>query len=626
MKKLIIVTIITLIVTTVTLAQVQVGNMTEATTILDNDDFYLEADTTGSGDKAARRLEWGNMKDLLTTQLTFNQNGFRVFDASDTTIRALGGDVWIGDKSLNALFVDNSGTIGIGTASPTTQLHLFDTSTETPELLLESEQVGAIGPKISLKLDSSSPVDNDVLGLIESLGDDAGGTETIFNQIILSAEDVTDTDEAGEIEFKPMLNGVNRSLLRLRGYNGSVGEGEIIFNDDSQDVDFRVESDNLSNAINLFAGVDSLAIHAEFNYQGSWFDTTGLATTTDPIWQYDGTKWAIDSDDGAGSIVVADSLRAGVSDSLLINNSDLVSSPIAGEVVVNDGSGTTDFRVETNSLTHAIFVDASSNDVVFGRETLSGTNQFEFYNSGLEFGFTSSNINSEINIFRDDSTPTSADILGEINFQGNDDLGNKHTFIYMSAIAQEINDTDESAILDFIIARNGVFNERMVRFSAHNGTLGEGEIKFNDSQKDIDFTVKTANSALGFVINAATGDVSGEHGSYHTSSDARLKKNVRSIIPRGGLEKVLNLRGVTYEWRDESKPKGRQIGFIAQEVEEQLPEAVHTNSSTGIKSVYYDKIVPVLVEAVEEQQIEVIKLKDELRTLREEINKLKEAR
>lgn len=87
-------------------------------------------------------------------------------------------------------------------------------------------------------------------------------------------------------------------------------------------------------------------------------------------------------------------------------------------------------------------------------------------------------------------------------------------------------------------------------------------------------------------------------------SDARYKTHV-STIP-DALDTVSHLRGVTYEWDqarwpDRDSADGRQIGFIAQEVEKVLPELVYTDAD-GYKSVSYVNVVPVLVEAVKQQQ------------------------
>ena len=55
--------------------------------------------------------------------------------------------------------------------------------------------------------------------------------------------------------------------------------------------------------------------------------------------------------------------------------------------------------------------------------------------------------------------------------------------------------------------------------------------------------------------------------------------------------------------------KGSDIGVIAQEIEEVLPEVVQTRES-GYKAVNYDKIVPLLIEAIKEQQKQINDLRD----------------
>lgn len=92
-------------------------------------------------------------------------------------------------------------------------------------------------------------------------------------------------------------------------------------------------------------------------------------------------------------------------------------------------------------------------------------------------------------------------------------------------------------------------------------------------------------------------------GTFVNSSDARYKTNVATLD--NALENILNLRGVSYDWRkdrsDLHATEQRQIGFIAQEVEKVLPELVYTDNE-GYKSVAYLNVVPVLVEAIKTQQ------------------------
>jgi hypothetical protein len=106
----------------------------------------------------------------------------------------------------------------------------------------------------------------------------------------------------------------------------------------------------------------------------------------------------------------------------------------------------------------------------------------------------------------------------------------------------------------------------------------------------------------------------------YSSSDARRKKNFKTL-PHA-LEDVLKLRGVSFEWRREEFPElnlneGRQLGVIAQEVEAVLPEVVSADAK-GYKAVAYPNIVPVLIEAIKEQQKQI----DELKSGRVEMQQL----
>jgi len=86
------------------------------------------------------------------------------------------------------------------------------------------------------------------------------------------------------------------------------------------------------------------------------------------------------------------------------------------------------------------------------------------------------------------------------------------------------------------------------------------------------------------------------------SSDQRLKDNITPI--NDPLAKVLSISGNTYDWNEKSGKEGHDVGVIAQEVLEVLPEAVTTRDN-GYLAVDYQKIVPLLVEAVKELSAKV---------------------
>jgi hypothetical protein len=90
-------------------------------------------------------------------------------------------------------------------------------------------------------------------------------------------------------------------------------------------------------------------------------------------------------------------------------------------------------------------------------------------------------------------------------------------------------------------------------------------------------------------------------------SDIRVKENIRPID--NALNKVLNSRGVMYDRIDTGEKNG--IGFIAQELELEIPDLVKTDDR-GMKSVKYQNMVAVLTEAVKEQQKQIEELKNKL--------------
>ena len=95
-------------------------------------------------------------------------------------------------------------------------------------------------------------------------------------------------------------------------------------------------------------------------------------------------------------------------------------------------------------------------------------------------------------------------------------------------------------------------------------------------------------------------------GTTSLCSDVRFKKD---ILPfKSPMEQLTKLQGVNYYWdtdkfSDRGFGKEKQIGFVAQEIQSVFPELVYTDPE-GYLSVDYTSLVPVLVEALKEQQME----------------------
>jgi len=96
----------------------------------------------------------------------------------------------------------------------------------------------------------------------------------------------------------------------------------------------------------------------------------------------------------------------------------------------------------------------------------------------------------------------------------------------------------------------------------------------------------------------------------YASSDERLKNNISNIS--SSIEKIKQINGVNFQWSDkQSTYSGKDVGVIAQEVQKVLPEVV-TEREDGYLAVKYEKIIPLLIEAIKDQQKEIEDLKKKL--------------
>ena len=121
--------------------------------------------------------------------------------------------------------------------------------------------------------------------------------------------------------------------------------------------------------------------------------------------------------------------------------------------------------------------------------------------------------------------------------------------------------------------------------------------------------VDTVNSRVGVgtTVPSTTLQVSGTITctDINSTSDIKLKENIHQI--KDPLNKVMQINGVGFRWKD---TKEDAIGVIAQDIEEVLPELVKENDHH--KSVNYNGLIGVLIEAVKEQQRQILELKAQL--------------
>ncbi|KYG78442.1 hypothetical protein AWW68_06650 [Roseivirga spongicola] len=228
----------------------------------------------------------------------------------------------------------------------------------------------------------------------------------------------------------------------------------------------------------------------------------------------------------------------------------------------------------------------------FGMMRISGSTE----NSLINLEIAQDRANTEYGIINIGNTQEGGFEIGSRSWE-NDGNGGQNTY---TAIKSTIDVSD---------GNGGSYRPWLVSQEFHADGSGNqfGTIRVNSTNGAAFVNINDNNSG--------NIDISG---SLNQSSDARLKKNVSTLT--SGLSIVHKLRGVRYNWKDESRPENK-IGFIAQEVEAVLPELVHTREN-GFKGVNYAEMTAVLVEAVKELSAEVEALKAENNTLKAEASKV----
>ena len=132
------------------------------------------------------------------------------------------------------------------------------------------------------------------------------------------------------------------------------------------------------------------------------------------------------------------------------------------------------------------------------------------------------------------------------------------------------------------------------------------------------FYAKAGGAITGDVTIQQTLTVVGNtliQGTLTETSDISLKENILPL--ERSLAKVMKLTGVSFNKK--TTPHIKEIGFIAQEVEEIIPDLV-TETNDGIKTVSYSRVSAILVETVKEQQAQIDELKEMVNILTKKLN------
>ena len=201
---------------------------------------------------------------------------------------------------LNSNDITGTGNVSLtGTATLTTADNLAQLT------LVSTDTDANAGPVIKLSRNPSDNTssDGDLVGQISYVADDAGGGETIFTSITGKIITAAAGAEDGGINFNLRKDGTTREVLEL-------GSEEVVFNQDAQDIDFRVEGDTNANLIKTDADNNRVGIGKDptqgvldingdayaTNYYGNGSNLTGITSYPQVITSLtSGTSYTIPS-------------------------------------------------------------------------------------------------------------------------------------------------------------------------------------------------------------------------------------------------------------------------------------------------------------------------------------------
>jgi len=243
----------------------------------------------------------------------------------------------------------------------------------------------------------------------------------------------------------------------------------------------------------------------------------------------------------------------------------------------------------TNTIKKNLALNAYGGNVLIGSATTTGTSSQRLQVTGGTYVSGSVGVGT--------TNPTSKlHVIGNANIDG-----------IVTASSYSGSGVNLAGIVTQIVAGTNV------SISPINGT---GSVTINSFASDSYWTQTAAgihalsNIGIGTTNPSSKLDVVGNVkvsgiitcADINSTSDINLKNNIQTFT--NGLDVVNNLRGVRFEWKKTHKPS---IGVIAQELEEVLPELVNGDNP---KTVNYNGIIGVLIEAIKELKLEVEELKN----------------
>jgi hypothetical protein len=469
----------------------------------------------------------------------------------------ISGDIDV-DGTTNLDVVDIDGAVDMastlqvdGSITSSAEMTLTRSDNGINLSLVSTDADANEGPGFVLYRNSSSPADGDVLGQIYFQGENDADQKVSFAYQEARIVDASDGTEDGRLETNIVLAGtaVSRVLMDAT---------ETVFNDNSKDLDFRVESDNDANAFFLQGNTGNIALG------------------------HNAPDSILHIKDAADTYVT---LEAGSSDGNV------------GHIFHDNGGSQNGYTLyDTDDDIYYINVNS------INRVTIRSGNHFEFRGpdaNSNQFKMMDSSGNIDGYLYAE------AEEIGFLDADGNWAMQvKKDNYVrFLVNNSETMRVAGAQVLIGITSAHDGNFKLGGIATStvsflstqnnATSGTMSVASFRAN------------SNSEIGSIQTSNTAT------SFNTSSDYRLKENIQPL--ENGLERLNNLKPVKFNWKDDGTSSE---GFIAHETQEVFPDAVSgEKDGEKMQGMDYGRITPLLVKAIQEQQEQIEQLKAEIKTL-----------
>jgi len=222
---------------------------------------------------------------------------------------------------------------------------------------------------------------------------------------------------------------------------------------------------------------------------------------------------------GSGSVTGADASTPYIAADVVVTDAFIAADAVVttafgdadaalleGGMVINDAGADVDFRVESNSLNSALFVDGDTGNIGIGIGVPVEALHI-WTNAPSEPIILAHNTNEDANppmyrLYKDSASPADADKIGRLSFVGVDHLLNDVEYAWIDVISSDVTDAIEDGEFEFYAKSGGADIELL-----HLGVFG-GSTIFNDSGADIDFRIESDANENAFFMEASSGNTS----------------------------------------------------------------------------------------------------------------------